>query len=161
MKPLDSVLCYVVHLIHRKERRNQIVFRLDEKNHNAMYVQVMDNIKEMIVTDVWGENSKIPSVRELSEQLTLNPNTVQKAYRELEREGYIYTVSGKGSFVSGKSGIRRDPAMLESLKNKVRDAFRGLLLLGYTYDDAASIIQGTVIEAAAANMADPKKGRKE
>ena len=137
------------------------MFRLDEKNHNAMYVQVMDNIKEMIVTDVWGENSKIPSVRELSEQLTLNPNTVQKAYRELESEGYIYTVSDKGSFVSGKSGIRRDPAMLESLKNKVRDAFRGLLLLGYTYDDAASIIQGTVIEAAAANMADPKKGRKE
>ena len=65
------------------------MFRLDEKNHSAIYVQVMDNIKEMIVTDVWGENEKIPSVRELSEELMLNPNTVQKAYRELEREGYI------------------------------------------------------------------------
>lgn len=127
------------------------MFRLDEKNHSAIYVQVMDNIKEMIVTDVWGENEKIPSVRELSEELMLNPNTVQKAYRELEREGYIYTVSGKGSFVSGKSGIRRDPAMVDEYKNKVREAYRGLMLLGYSSDDAASIIQGTVIEAAAAH----------
>ena len=54
------------------------MFRLDEKNHSAIYIQIMDNIKEMIVTDVWRENEKIPSVRELSEQLTLNPNTVQK-----------------------------------------------------------------------------------
>ena len=130
------------------------MFRLDEKNRNAIYIQIMENIKEMIVTDVWHENDKIPSVRELSEELTLNPNTVQKAYRELEREGYIYTVSGKGSFVGGKSGIRRDPAMVDELKNKVREAFRGLLLLGYNPDEASSIIQGTVIEAAAGMKSD-------
>lgn len=125
------------------------MFRLDERNHSAIYVQIMDNIKEMIVSDVWRENQKIPSVRELSEELTLNPNTVQKAYRELEREGYIYTVSGKGSFVGGKSGIRRDPAMVDELKGKVREAYRGLMLLGYNAEEAASIIQGTVIETAA------------
>lgn len=125
------------------------MFRLDEKNHSAIYVQVMDNIKEMIVTNVWSENQKIPSVRELSEQLMLNPNTVQKAYRELEREGYIYTVSGKGSFVGGRSGIRRDPAMVDEQKDKVREAFRGLLLLGYSADEAADIIKGAMIEAAA------------
>lgn len=130
------------------------MFRLDEKNRNAIYIQIMENIKEMIVTDVWHENDKIPSVRELSEELTLNPNTVQKAYRELEREGYIYTVSGKGSFVGGKSGIRRDPAMVDELKNKVREAFRGLLLLGYNPEEASSIIQGTVIEAAAGMKSD-------
>ena len=130
------------------------MFRLDEKNRNAIYIQIMENIKEMIVTDVWHENDKIPSVRELSEELTLNPNTVQKAYRELEREGYIYTVSGKGSFVGGKSGIRRDPAMVDELKNKVREAFRGLLLLGYNPEEASSIIQGTVIEAAAGIKSD-------
>lgn len=130
------------------------MFRLDEKNRNAIYIQIMENIKEMIVTDVWHENDKIPSVRELSEELTLNPNTVQKAYRELEREGYIYTVSGKGSFVGGKSGIRRDPAMVDELKNKVREAFRGLLLLGYNPEEASSLIQGTVIEAAAGMKTD-------
>ena len=99
------------------------------------------------MSDVWHEGDKIPSVRELSGQLTLNPNTVQKAYRELEREGYIYTVSGKGSFVSGKSEIKRDPEMVNELTDKVKEAFRGLLLLGYSPEDAAALIQGTVMGA--------------
>ena len=129
------------------ERRQIKVFRLDEKNRSAMYIQVMDNIKELIMSDVWQEGSKIPSVRDLSEQLTLNPNTVQKAYRELEREGYIYTVSGKGSFVSGKSEIKRDPEKVDELMEKVKEAFRGLTLLGYSPEDAAALIQGQVLES--------------
>ena len=123
------------------------MFRLDEKNRSAMYVQVMDNIKELIMSDVWAEDQKIPSVRELSEQLMLNPNTVQKAYKELERQGYIYTISGKGSFVGGKKDIKRDPEMIDELMNKVKEAFRGLTHLGYSPDDAASLIQGTVKES--------------
>lgn len=123
------------------------MFQLDEKSHSAMYIQVMDNIKELIMTDIWNENMKIPSVRELSGQLTLNPNTVQKAYRELEREGYIYTVSGKGSFVSGKSEVKRDPERIAEIMAKVKEAYRGLLNLGYSPDDAASLIQGEVKES--------------
>ena len=112
-----------------------------------MYEQVMDNLKELIMTNVMNENDKVPSVRELSEQLMINPNTVQKAYKELEREGYIYTVSGKGSFVSGKSEIKRDPEKVKALLNNVGDSFRGLLMLGYSPEDAASLIQGTVMES--------------
>ena len=112
-----------------------------------MYEQVMDNLKELIMTNVMNENDKVPSVRELSEQLMINPNTVQKAYKELEREGYIYTVSGKGSFVSGKSEIKRDPEEVKALRNNVGDSFRGLLMLGYSPEDAASLIQGTVMES--------------
>ena len=123
------------------------MFRLDERSHNAMYEQVMDNLKELIMTNVMNENDKVPSVRELSEQLMINPNTVQKAYKELEREGYIYTVSGKGSFVSGKSEIKRDPEKVKALLNNVGDSFRGLLMLGYSPEDAASLIQGTVMES--------------
>ena len=104
------------------------MFQLDEMSHSAMYIQVMDNIKELIMSDIWEENMKIPSVRELSGQLTLNPNTVQKAYRELEREGYIYTVSGKGSFVSSKNKVRKDPAKVEELLARVRDTFKGLIV---------------------------------
>ncbi len=123
------------------------MFRLDERSHKAMYEQVMDNLKELIMTNVMNENDKVPSVRELSEQLMINPNTVQKAYKELEREGYIYTVSGKGSFVSGKSEIKRDPEKVKALLNNVGDSFRGLLMLGYSPEDAASLIQGTVMES--------------
>ena len=123
------------------------MFQLDEMSHSAMYIQVMDNIKELIMTDIWEENMKIPSVRELSGQLTLNPNTVQKAYRELEREGYIYTVSGKGSFVSSKNKVRKDPAKVEELLDRVRDTFKGLMNIGYSPDDAASLIQGEIKNA--------------
>ena len=123
------------------------MFRLDERSHKAMYEQVMENLEELIMTDVMKENDKVPSVRELSEQLMLNPNTVQKAYKELEREGYIYTVSGKGSFVSGKSEIKKDPEKVKMLLNNVGDSFRGLLMLGYSPEDAASLVQGTVMES--------------
>ena len=60
---------------------------------------------------------------------------------------YIYTVSGKGSFVSGKSEIKRDPEKVKALLNNVGDSFRGLLMLGYSPEDAASLIQGTVMES--------------
>lgn len=123
------------------------MFQLDEKNHSAMYIQVMDNIKEMIMSDVWPEGERIPSVRDLSEQLMINPNTVQKAYKELEREGYIYTVSGKGTFVSGKDTIKRDPEKVSALLTKVSESFRGLILIGYSPEDAASLIQGRVMES--------------
>nr|WP_254207739.1 GntR family transcriptional regulator [Paenibacillus sp. AK121] len=60
----------------------------------------MEKVKEMIMYGSLQPDEQLPSVRALSAQLTVNPNTIQKAYRELEREGYIYSVQGKGSFVT-------------------------------------------------------------
>ena len=72
------------------------MFQVDMKSRKSIYEQVVDNIKELIVTGILSAESKLPSVRELSKTLTVNPNTVQKAYRELEHQGYIYTVTGLG-----------------------------------------------------------------
>jgi len=60
----------------------------------------MDNFKRLIVTGVLKQDEKVPSVRDMAKNLTVNPNTVQKAYREMENQGYIYTVLGQGSFIS-------------------------------------------------------------
>jgi len=76
------------------------VFQIDLKSRKAIYEQVMDNFKRLIVTGVLKPDEKVPSVREMAKSLTVNPNTVQKAYRELETQGYIYTVLGQGSFIS-------------------------------------------------------------
>ncbi|GAB1157610.1 GntR family transcriptional regulator [Paenibacillus illinoisensis] len=76
------------------------MFELDVRSRKAIYEQLVDKIKEMIVYGVLQPDEQLPSVRTLSAQLTVNPNTIQKAYRELEREGYIYSLQGKGSFVS-------------------------------------------------------------
>ena len=76
------------------------MFQIDLKSRKAIYEQVMDNFKRLIVTGVLKPDEKVPSVREMAKSLTVNPNTVQKAYRELETQGYIYTVLGQGSFIS-------------------------------------------------------------
>lgn len=112
------------------------MFQLDMKSGKSIYEQIIDNIKELIMTDVLAENTRLPSVRTLSRQLTINPNTVQKAFKELEREGYIFTVSGRGTFVGPKSGIKADPAQVKSALTDVISAFKQLLYLGLSPEDA-------------------------
>lgn len=112
------------------------MFQLDMRSGKSVYEQVIDNIKELIMTDALPEGSKLPSVRELSRSLTINPNTVQKAFKELERAGYIYTVTGTGTFVSTKDDIRADDADVSSALSDVRDAFKNLTYLGVQPDKA-------------------------
>jgi len=76
------------------------VFSINYRDSRPIYEQVKDNLRRAIITGVMKSDDKIPSVRDLAGQLAINPNTIQKAYRELESEGYIYSVPGKGSFVS-------------------------------------------------------------
>ena len=76
------------------------MIQLDLKSRKSIYEQIMDGFKELITRGVLHAGDKLPSVRELSRTLTVNPNTIQKAYRQLEADRYIYTVSGLGCFVS-------------------------------------------------------------
>ncbi len=63
-----------------------------------IYEQIKDGLRTVIVTGAIKPDEKLPSVRELAAQLSINPNTIQRAYRELEHEGYIYTAAGRGAF---------------------------------------------------------------
>lgn len=74
---------------------------LDYRDARPIYTQIMDNFRNQIRANVLAEWDKLPSVRELASDLAINPNTIQRAYRELEAEGWIASVSGKGSFVCG------------------------------------------------------------
>ena len=76
------------------------MFQIDLKSRESIYEQVTENVKRLVFTGILKTDDKLPSVRELSKTLTVNPNTVQKAYRELERQGVIYTVAGRGCFVA-------------------------------------------------------------
>ena len=91
------------------------------------------------------DGDELPSRRVLSALLGVNPNTVQKAYRELERQGYIYTTTGVGTFVADHTQIKADPRELEAAKAAVEEAFRQLLYLGLTHDEAKEITM-TIIE---------------
>ena len=115
------------------------MFQLDLKSRKSIYEQVTDNLKELIMTGTLESGEKLPSVRELSKTITVNPNTVQKAYIELERQGYIYTTSGVGTFVADISQIKIDVHALEKAKAAFDEAFREFLFLGLDYEEAVSI----------------------
>lgn len=76
------------------------MFTLDYKNRKPLYDQLCETVERMAACGVLEPGSRLPSVRSLAEELAINPNTVQKAYRMLEHDGVIQTVPGKGSFVS-------------------------------------------------------------
>lgn len=76
------------------------MIQLNYRDSKPIYEQIKDGFRKLIISDSLSANEKLPSVRELASGLAINPNTIQKAYRELESEGYIYTVAGKGTFVA-------------------------------------------------------------
>ena len=115
------------------------MLQLDLKSRKSIYEQVMDQLKEQIMTGQMATGEKLPSVRELSKSITVNPNTVQKAYRELERQGYVYTTSGVGTFFADRSEIHADLPALQKAQENLDDAFRQLLFLGIGYEKAKNL----------------------
>ena len=76
---------------------------LNYRDSRPIYEQIRDGLRKLIVTGALGADEKLPSVRALAAQLAINPNTIQRAYNELEGEGYIYSVPGKGSFAAANA----------------------------------------------------------
>ena len=83
---------------------------LDYRDARPIYQQICEGYREQILAGILQEGERMPSVRELAIQLTINPNTIQRAYRELETQGWVVSVPGKGCFVSGIPGNREDPS---------------------------------------------------
>lgn len=81
------------------------MLELNYRDARPIYEQIKDGLRRLILSDVIRQDEKLPSVRELASQLAINPNTIQKAYRELEQEGYVYTVPGRGSFAAPLSEV--------------------------------------------------------
>jgi GntR family transcriptional regulator len=81
---------------------------LDYRDSRPIYEQVVEKFKLLILKGVLTQDEKMPSVRNLAMELSINPNTIQRAYATLESQGYIYTVKGKGNFVSDKASLMKD-----------------------------------------------------
>lgn len=105
-----------------------------------IYEQVKDSLRRLIVSGALPPDEKLPSVRELASQLVINPNTIQRAYRELEHEGYIVSVPGKGSFAREMAGV--DSARREELLRAFDDAVEELTYLGLTAEELKDRIDG-------------------
>lgn len=105
------------------------MINLDLKSRMPIYEQLVDKVKQLIIQGVLKPDEKLPSVRSLAQELTINPNTIQKAYRELEREGYIYSLPGKGSFV-GQVTEQENSRRINSLIHDFEQVASELLYLG-------------------------------
>ena len=115
------------------------MIRLDYRDARPIYEQVRDGLRSLMVTGVLAAGEKLPSVRSLATELAINPNTIQRAYNELEAEGYIYSVAGKGSFVSGTADA--DAARRASLTGDLRKLMGELRYLGVTAEEAMTLIK--------------------
>ena len=97
---------------------------IDYTDTRPIYEQIVERFKTLILKDVMKPDEQMPSVRNLAMELSINPNTIQKAYAELERQGFIYTVKGRGSFVSGDGGLveKRKNEYMEQILALVEEA---------------------------------------
>ena len=111
---------------------------LNYRDSRPIYEQIKDGLRKLIVTGAMAPDEKLPSVRALATQLSINPNTIQRAYNELEGEGYIYSVPGKGSFASGS--MDADAARRKELLTRVRELVTELRYLGVTDEERLAIL---------------------
>lgn len=106
-----------------------LIISIDLKDPRPIFEQVRDGFKKLIICGALSNDEKIPSVREMAQSLAINPNTIQKAYRELEAEGYVYQVTGKGTFVAAAVPGENRPK-IDKLMDELRDLAGELIYLG-------------------------------
>lgn len=92
------------------------MLQLDFRDSRPLYEQIKEKMKMLIINGVLKPDEQIPSVRELAQSLTVNPNTIQKAYKELEAEGFIYSIRAKGSFVALQDMSANNPRREELMR---------------------------------------------
>ena len=112
---------------------------LNYRDSRPIYEQIKDGLRKLIVTGALQPDEKLPSVRSMATELAINPNTIQRAYSELEAEGFIYSVPGKGSFAASVTeplSLRR-----EELNGKLKEIITELRYLNVTQDEVIALVK--------------------
>lgn len=115
------------------------MLNLDYRDARPIYEQVRDGLRRLMVSGIIQEGEQLPSVRAMATSLAINPNTIQRAYRQLEMEGWIATVPGKGCFVCGCPA--EDPQEELKCLNTLEETVQRLLAMGYTRQELIQKIE--------------------
>ena len=115
------------------------LIRIDNDNPKAIYEQIYDEIIRLIFSKSLKPDEKLPSVRELASMIRINPNTIQKAYKNLEEDNYIYTVKGVGNFVKNADELR--DLHTKNMKNELKKVIKSLKELGLRDDRIAELVK--------------------
>ena len=119
---------------------------IDSMSRQPVYEQIVDQVEQMILSGLMRPVEQLPSVRSLSLELSINPNTIQKAYAELDGRGIIYTLPGRGGFVSQNA-----PELLAEARRSrlgtVRELARELALAGVPEDEVLACVRSAYVES--------------
>ncbi|OFF53729.1 GntR family transcriptional regulator [Listeria monocytogenes] len=130
------------------------MFTINTKSQLPIYEQIVQKIKEQVVKGILREGEKILSIREFASRIGVNPNTVSKAYQELERQEVIVTVKGKGTFIANQEDKVSSPKKLAETKIKLKETILDLVYLGINVEEihklsdeySQDIIGGDMVE---------------
>ncbi|MTI94666.1 MAG: GntR family transcriptional regulator [Firmicutes bacterium] len=122
------------------------MLQINVSSHTPIYQQVIDQIKEQVLLGVLAPGDKLPSVRELATTLTINPNTIQKAYQELERQKVIVTVRGRGNYIAEQSENKLNAEQLETLQEHFRKGIIDALHLGMSPAEVKKLVERLINE---------------
>jgi len=115
------------------------MINLNYRDSRPIYEQVRDGLRHLVMTGALQPGDKLPSVRAMASSLAINPNTIQRAYEALEKEGYLYTVAGKGSFAAPQSDINANRRL--ALLRRFGETAAELIFLGMTSTELCARIQ--------------------
>lgn len=112
---------------------------LDYRDARPLYEQIVDKFQMLILSGALEPNSRMPSVRSLAVELSINPNTIQRAYNELERTGFLYTVKGKGNYVAYSDSLK--DVRKQEILEKLRDLKKEALSMGMTVKELTEFLE--------------------
>ncbi|MBE5953090.1 MAG: GntR family transcriptional regulator [Lachnospiraceae bacterium] len=117
------------------------MIRLDLKRDTPIYEQIVEQVKYHVVKGNIKPGMAIPSVRKLALELNITPGTVAKAYQELERQGIVETIRGKGVYIAGESDRKPDSAKLEAVKKSLEPGLLELKVMGLDEQEVLALVK--------------------
>ena len=143
LNPLDNrdIAWYNCINAYSTSREVELIYRIDNQSRQAVYEQIVLQVEQYVLTGVLKSGDKLPSVRRLSIELNVNPNTVQRAYTELERSEVLITAPGRGAFVSESGATLLKEKKRKMYLSDLRTLIAGLWLSGVDKEEIIEIIE--------------------
>ena len=124
-----------------------MIFRIHQSAGIPLYIQLMEQVKHAVETGALREGDQLPAIRKVAEDLVMNPNTVVRAYRELEHEGFLELKHGSGAFIKESAGGRA--RLIHKAQAVVQSAVERLVVLGLTEDELRRVFENELSQARA------------
>lgn len=114
---------------------------IDDKSKLSLYEQIQSQIKSQILAGDIKPGEMLPSIRNLAKEIKVSIITTKRAYEELEKEGFLETVQGKGTFISNKNKERMKEIAMYDIENKLEDTIRQMKSIGISFDESLEIFK--------------------